>query len=410
MILQSEQSTLQKRALNILRFTPLAILLTTTIIFCLGTFRGFEITDESFYFLHYLYSREFFAGVSFFGLYFELPFYLLNGSIPAIRIFGICILMGAALYFSLRLYSYCFSDRLLNIDKLAFVSTGTTGGFLYYGYFSTLNAPSYNLLVLVSMLLSTGVLLAILENDRNNKRDYLLPIFYGFLISVCVFTKIPSSLYLVLSHVLFYFIVTNWNVRRFSYIFMFSLVGFVVNLAVVQLFFPNWFTVMMQGIKAVTLTDGRDVLLSFRAFSWDIQRSIFSHWMTYSIILGCYVFSLLMAARYKQNFIGLIVLSLFISLTSWISVLDNHSTLYPIFFIVLTMLFLTIWVTQKEQPETSLVALITLLFLLPIGYSWGTNMSIADHSRMALIFPIAACLILLKKLGVTQLTKNSFRI
>lgn len=197
------QSELQNRLLKMLHFLPLSILVVMVIIFCLSAFRGFEITDESFYFLHYLHSREFFAGASFFGLYFELPFCWLNGNIPAIRVLGLFILVIAALYFILKLYAYFFSDFHPKENKIAFVSTAVTFSLFYHSYLQGLRAPSYNLLVLGCILLSTGALFAILEQLKTGKKHSFAPLLYGLTISICVFTKISSSLFLVISHLFF---------------------------------------------------------------------------------------------------------------------------------------------------------------------------------------------------------------
>lgn len=67
---------------------------------------GFDFTDESYYFLSYLYWHELLGTTSFFGAYFELPFRLLGERVSAIRIFSLLILLASSAFFVREVLRY----------------------------------------------------------------------------------------------------------------------------------------------------------------------------------------------------------------------------------------------------------------------------------------------------------------
>ncbi len=139
---------------------PAALLIAAAALYIWMAPRGFEFTDESYYFLNYLYWRDVTATVTFFGAYFELPFRLLGQSIFGIRVFTLVALVIASGFFtreSLRFSRQ--SDAAEAGPLLPFVLVGIAASFFYFGYFVSVRAPSYNLLALCTMLIGTALLL-----------------------------------------------------------------------------------------------------------------------------------------------------------------------------------------------------------------------------------------------------------
>src|SRR6266568_3589136 len=135
---------------------PAVLLLVQTALYIWMAPRGFEFTDESYYLLNYLYWRDVTATVSFFGAYFELPFRLLGQSVSAIRIFSLVGLVVASGFFTRE--SLRFSRESEGTDTsplMPFVLVGIAASLFYFGYFSSVRAPSYNLLALCAMLIAT---------------------------------------------------------------------------------------------------------------------------------------------------------------------------------------------------------------------------------------------------------------
>jgi len=127
--------------------------------------RGFEFTDESYYFLNYLYWRDLTGTMSFFGAYLEWPFRMLGQSVTAIRIFSLLLLLASSAFFVREALAYVSRrDGFAKGPVWIFVMAGMAASLFYFGYLKTLRAPSYNLLVLCSMLVSTGLLLRILDS------------------------------------------------------------------------------------------------------------------------------------------------------------------------------------------------------------------------------------------------------
>lgn len=395
--------------LESLSYLPLAILAATIVLFCLGAPRGFELTDESFYFFHYLYSRQFLSGATFFGLYFELPFALLQGNIAGIRIFGLALLALAGFYFFLQLFrTRPHKASGSRVDWIAATSTGISAVLLYYGYFTTLRAPSYNLLVLVCMLAATGALLCIMEGLRSKSGFGVAALLYGASVSVCTFAKPPAGAFLVAAHLLYFFSVNRvWSFVSMRRLALLILAGFAANVALVQIVFPDWLRVLGRGIENAVATDHDGLLLSLRSLSWDIQRSLASRWWAYLLIFGIYMGALLATARRSPRATSWLVVALTVILAAWILGSAKGSTLHPIVFQVAALLFATDISAPGNRSlprfDFSLLALAALLFALPIGYSWGTNMPLASHSKMALVFPLAACLLVLRRLHAREI-------
>ena len=138
----------------------LALLLAQVGLYVWMAPRGFDFTDESFYFLNYPYWRDLIGTVSFFGAFFEWPFRMLSQSVPAIRIFSLLLLLASSAFFTREVLGYVSRrDDSTSETPWAFVAVGMAASLFYFGHLSTLRAPSYNLLALCSMLLATGLLL-----------------------------------------------------------------------------------------------------------------------------------------------------------------------------------------------------------------------------------------------------------
>jgi hypothetical protein len=387
-----------------LRLVPAILTAAAVAIFSVGAFRGFELTDESFYLLHYLHSRDFTSGLTFFGLYLELPFQLLGGSIGGIRIFGLLALGGASYFFMKRLYEgHALQVDCRRADRVAFLAAGLAVTFLFYSYFGTLRAPSYNTLALAAMLVATGALLAILASPGPQWDPYVAALLYGLACSVCLVVKPPAAVLATLAHALFFAAYRQRSgALRLSGLLAFAAVGFAANIALVQFAMPNWLELVRRGLEGASVTDHGDLLVTLRVFGWDIQRDLAARWPTYAATAVFYGGALAIFQHLRPASIGSLVAALTALLACWIVGSANGSSLYPSVGLIVALLLATgsVGAGTNKAPafDLAFVGLLALLFFLPIAFSLGTNNPIAGHSRMAFVFPLAGCLLALQRL------------
>lgn len=253
--------------------------------------RGFDFTDESFYFLNYLYWRDLIGVLSFFGAYFEWPFRLLGQSVSAIRIFSLLLLLASSAFFAREALGYVSRrDGSMKEAHWAFVAVGMAASLFYFGHLSTLRAPSYNLLALCSMLVATGLLLRMLERSAQFANARLTMFCYGLAIGACGLGKPSSGVMLVLFHALFFALANrDWRLKHLLEFLAFSFAGASLNFAVLQWEHPQWLEVLREGVTLVNMDGSHNLLDSVNAFRWKIQAvvSIFLAWaVVASVILA----------------------------------------------------------------------------------------------------------------------------
>jgi hypothetical protein len=247
----------------------LIILLVQVALYIWMAPRGFEFTDESYYLHNFLHWREFTGTVTFFGAYFEWPFRAMGTSIAGIRILSLllvlacgAVLMHQVLRFSLREQFAQTEARGESVPHVWwYLVSPMASAMLYFGYFTTLRAPSYNLLSLCTMALATACLLRTLEQQEGGRASRVAPLLYGAALGACFLSKATTSLLLVLAHGLFFFAVNRvWAWKRLLEIFFLILVGFAVNFVVLTVEFPGWLHSLREGIEIMRVRGGYGIV------------------------------------------------------------------------------------------------------------------------------------------------------
>lgn len=375
--------------------------------------RGFEFTDESYYFLNYLYWRDFVGVVSFFGAYFEWPFRLLNQNIAAIRIFGLLILLGSSAFFIREVFSYISKhEKELISTFLPYVVVGSATSMFYFGYLSTLRAPSYNLLALCSMLLATGLLLNLLKPSTQPPKTRVM-LLYGLTIGACGLGKPSTGVLLVFFHALFFaFVNRNWQPKFLFKLIALSLVGVSFNFILLQWAHPQWLALIKEGAALFSYSEELKLLNMVEKFGLELIRILpkliwlFSGAILF-LLLTKWFDSLYPATStvFVTTLIGGTALGL--SLMS-----EGHMSLWlPLAgFTVFVLWGLEIlhrkslrW-TKADRED---LLLIGLLFALPLAFSFGTSMPLLGHSQKAAIFAMTAILIRLYRINQQGIVTNS---
>ena len=365
--------------------------------------RGFDFTDETYYILNYLYWRELVGVVSFFGAYIELPFRMLGQNVPAIRIFSLLLLLGSGAFFTREALRYfARRDGATGAAPWPFMAVGAAASLFYFGYLSTLRAPSYNLLALCSMLVATGLLLRLLEPRTGLGDARVAPFCYGVALGVCGLSKASSAVMLVACHALFFvFANRDWRPRHMLELLALSLAGAGLNFALLQWAHPQWLAALREGVALFSYSNGSNLLGMVNTLRWDIQKlAPMLPWalgaMLAFVVLVRWTAPLHGAAR--SALVVVLVAGCVLGLM-W----EGHTRLWlPLLGVAVLLLWSVEVISRKPlrllRGDAADLGLMCLLFALPVAFSFGTSNPVLEHSQIAGVFPVAALLLRLHRL------------
>jgi hypothetical protein len=382
----------------------IAILLAQVGLYVWMAPRGFDFTDEAYYFLNYLYWRDLIGTMSFFGAYFELPFRMLDQSVSAIRIFSLIVLLASSAFFSREAFAYiACSYGETNKAPWVIIFVGMASSMSYFGYMSTLRAPSYNLLTLCSMLVATGLLLRVLRpfvpHPGNSRLSMVL---YGLAVGACGLGKASSGALLVVCHALFFFLANrDWRLRHLLEILALTLAGVSLNIAVLQYVHPYWLSVLREGIAMVNSTDGRGVLVLADALLWEME-AVVRMGLPWAVgVAGSFVLLVRWIGPSRRATLSTLVVALVGGCVLSLMGRPFRGWL-PFLGLAALMLWSVEGINRKPvrltRGDTTDFGLTVLLFVLPVAYSFGTDNSVLQHSQMAAVFVVTFLSIKLHRL------------
>ena len=354
--------------------------------------RGFDFTDESFYVLNYMHWRDIFGTVSFFGAYFELPFRLLGQNVPAMRVFSLLMLLAGSAFFTREIFSYVARrDGIKANVPLVLVLVGMSSSMFYFGLWGTIRAPSYNLLVLLSMLMSTGILFHFLERDECHKNKFHFVFCYGITLGICGLAKATSGLLLVICHSLFFALAnSDWKRSYLLQVLAVALAGVGLNFVVLQWVHPVWLDVLFEGIRTTTAGGSYGMLAMVNHLRWNIQAIVpdFLSW----VVSAALVFILLKRlALLKSRLVLLSFIGILIGVCSFCLIWREWT---PLRIPLLGLAVFLLWRVECEAnghsglPKAKEIGLMVMMFVLPGVYSFGTNTGVLQHGQMAMVFPV----------------------
>ena len=386
----------------------LAMLLAQGGLFVWMAPRGLDFTDESYYLLSFLHWREFTANVTFFGAYFEAPFRLLGQDVASIRIFGMLLLMSAAGFLAWRAMRFGGVDRADGGGTeplLPFVLCGMVASLFYYSYGTTLRVPSYNLLVLVCMLVATGLLLFVVDGRASRRQTGVAALGYGLALGACAFTKVTSAAAMVLCHGAFF--LAYFQRRRSLELAALALIGVALNVVVLQLLQPRWFDVLRSGVALTITLDGRYATIPFAALWEAILRG--AQRLLPALLLAAVVFAVVVRrwGRSSPSARSWLVVALVSGTMLTVQREGYGKSWWALLLFGAALLWLAERLCRDRAPPAragrSELGLSVLLFALPIAYSIGTNGSLPAHTEMAAVFGVVAMMLPLRRLFALRL-------
>lgn len=396
---------------NFFRWIPHTLLLFTGLLFVVSANRGLDLSDESYYLLNYLNWRELSATSTFFGAYIELPFRMLGRNLAAIRIFGLAVLCActAIFFHGLVKLSQQITGDIVK-DYSANLIAVISACFLYYSFYFTLRAPSYNLISLSCILSATGILFHILSSGSSSIRKTLATILYGLVISILVFTKATTGAALILLHFVFLLIYGN---RGFLYLVKdflpMAVLGAAINIALLSVVAPHWFDMMINGVSLGNTLDQRNQLVPASLFvlGQDLLKDFLNNWFYYFgflIINGIVFASPFSKHKYFGGWWLLIAIAaavlMFVTqrpVATWVS--------------VLSILYFGMWCADCLSRDSYsitrndyfILSLWVFLILMTLAFSIGTNLPLIRHSVMSVVLPLAGMLLMLNRLRIGEI-------
>ena len=366
--------------------------------------RGFDFTDESYYFLSYLYWRDLIGTVTFFGAYFEWPFRLLGQDVASIRIVSLLLLVASSAFFTLATLDY-FNRRESAAKGTRWVvaAVGMVASLFYFGPLVTTRAPSYNLLALCSMLVATGALLRVLDARTSIADSRVAMVVYGLAVGAGGLGKATSGAMLVAMHALF-FVAANrdWRLRHLLEFLVWSLAGVILNVIVLQFTHPHWLEALKMGIKLANMDGSHDLLGSLNAFRWEVQKAAPAMVASALGAAATVAATVMWLGPFRRAALSAVVIGVVGGCALGLMVAPIR------WWLPMTSLgVLLLWIVEgaARRPfrwvriDMADIALMVLLLALPVAFSFGTNNSLLEHSQKAAVFPVVALLLRLLRLA-----------
>ena len=348
--------------------------------------RGFDISDESYYFQQYLHWRDLSATATFFGAVFELPFRLMDQSIAGIRVAGLLLLLVSSGFLaraSLRRVGNG-TDVAKEYQSPVFVLAAMAGAMLYYSYLSTLRAPSYNLLALTAAMAATGVLLLLTDgvgSPSSPRSRWALALVYGSLLALTALGKPTSGALLTLVHAIFVLTLgVRWLRQQLGPLVLLATLGAGSVFGLLQLIHPSWISVVRESLLIGSVTDGRSLVLLARGLAWELQRLPLVFWGFAASVIGL---ALLLSRQAKpaRAAAPMMAVSLVMVCVMLINV-DRQTALWlPLVALATLALF-----GLARADRRGGWSILLMLLAVPLALSFGTNMQMLRHSQINAAF------------------------
>jgi hypothetical protein len=373
--------------------------------------RGFEFTDESYYLHNFLYWREFTGTVTFFGAYFEWPFRLSGASIAAMRVLSLLLVLASAALLARQVMLFGWEEpgapRGIR-QQFWYMVAPMAAAMLFFGFLSTLRAPSYNLLCLVAMALMTACMLSVLGRRAAGQSTAAMAFLYGLALGACFLSKATTAVSVTVLHLGFFLVLNrDWAWRWLLTVLAMVTAGFVLNFVVLTMSFPGWLEMLKEGIAITRVRDGSySMWMVLNGLRWSLQKQLPSAapWLLGgALLLFLARRKIALASPSTRSFL---VVAL-IAAVSFSHVYEGWSRLW---LIITACVAASLWFVERLACGDRLAgydlrrerALTVLLLLSPLAFSFGTNMPLLAHSAIASLFASIAICLRLYRLGAAR--------
>lgn len=373
--------------------------------------RGFEFTDESYYLHNFLYWREFTGTVTFFGAYFEWPFRLSGASIAAMRILSLLLVLASTALLVRQVMRFSWGAPGATAGgRQAFwtMVAPMAASMLFFGFLSTLRAPSYNLLCLVTMALMSSAMLSVLARRAAGRGTGPMAFLYGLALGACFLSKATTAVSVTLLHFAFFLALNrDWAWRWLAKVVVLVTAGFLLNFLVLTLSYPGWLDMLQEGIAITRVRDGSySMWMVLNGLRWSLQKQLptAAPWLLGGAVL------LFLARRKIAQASPLMRSFLVVALVAAISFSHVYEPWSRLWLIVTACVAASLWCIERLARQGAPAAydarreraVMVLLLASPLAFSFGTNMPLLAHSAIASLFASTAICLRLYRLGAAR--------
>jgi hypothetical protein len=231
-------------------------------------------------------------------------------------------------------------------------------------------------------------------------------------LGACFLSKATTSLVMVFAHALFFIAVNrSWAWKRLLEIFFLILAGFAVNLVVLTAEFPGWLYSLREGMEIMRVRGGYGMGAMLQDLSWELQRVLMrtGAWL---LLLGL-LFVLVRRKLGTASRSAISLLTLVLVAASVVTIASSYQSKLWLFVMAATAL--SLWSLEllsrpgrrMMRSDRADLALMALLFFLPVAFSFGTNMSVLGHSAIASVFAYCAVYLRLYRLSYQGMLTRS---
>lgn len=370
------------------------------------SYRGLDITDESFYLVGYLYGIEPAHGLTFFHRIYSKFFGAFDFSVPQIRILRICLSILASVLLADALVKFLKSKQLIDERKWLFhFALGSLSIGSLLGYTWLPQTPSYNTFSsLFLQLILVFYLYAEVYHHYLKRSAFQLLV--GFTLSASFYNKFPNMVTSLGAIIFFSLCIRShlsWKMRALSVAKDLAL--YAVGALIFSL-------IIFDGEVWGGLSDYISLLSSgssgntdfIQIYSADFMRLLSRMWI-YLLAISIYViFCLTLRPKLQNKVLNFIVDSLptlfiigFIWLnTSYFGGADRKYLHFDFYFILCIWCIGFLIIRRRTwQNNFGLLILICIFFASFLSGSLGTNNGLTVQFMIYLVFPIAAILVIL---------------
>ncbi len=379
----------------------LAMLAIQVVLYIWMAPRGFEFTDEAYYLHNFLHWRDFTGTVTFFGAYFDWLFRLSGASIASMRVLSLLAVLASAAILMRQVMQFCWAGQFRVHgagQQLRIMAGPMAAAMLYFAFLSTLRAPSYNLLCFAAMAVMTACMLSVIQRRREDRPVAVAAFLYGLALGACFLSKATTAAVLTLMHLAFFVAVNrDWAWKWLVLVVLLVSAGFALNVLVLSLALPNWIDMLREGVTVMRLRSGAaySPWIVLNGVRWELQKQlpIVAPWLL-GMALLMFLVRKRIAVASSTTLSLLVVMLVATILFSHIYDFRRSET----WLIVTAFVTLALWAIERlarrgqqaAYHQREELALMALLVLTPLAFSWGTNMPVLIHSSIASMFAFVA--------------------
>lgn len=364
---------------------------------------GFSFNDEAFYVMQTEGWRMPEARMSFSGTFWAPVFGLFNKNIYWFRVSGAITLFVSAWYFSASLFKLKALAGLDSQSKLSATLVIMCCSLDYYTCTWTLYTPSYNLLNLVTMLISTGILIRLIsirEQLQDEKKKIFYYVAYAAIMGIAFVNKFTTCISMMIIHMGIYLIQPKPRWKELAILPILTILGSLIMISALYLLGINVYDDVSNAFSFVKLLTSRNIANDIKDLLYThIPNFYFMGWKEYWFLPAIVVAIAYLAKNIKNGFFLLQVLVIVIMALFSIKVQTLKEESSGIVFLTLLSLWLAILIFQQKtkNSDAGFFFFLFLVFLsgMPIAYTFGTGMNPLYLTKAAQVFLISLIVITL---------------